>query len=139
MLDIVSLADQTLTSGSNITFDTNRVATSCAAQHLAGSPSIVLNRPGYYFVGFNTTAVASEETETAPISVQLYNEDDVITGAAASELSSSNTDTVNLSFSTLVRVRPSCCMIDNTGILTIKSTGAGATFTTPNVVVFYID
>ena len=139
MLDIVSLAEQTLTSGSNISFDTNRVATSCTSQHLAGSPSIVLNRPGYYYVSFNTIAVASEATETEPITVQLYNEDSAVEGAVASALSAAATDTVNLSFSTIVRVRPSCCYVDNTGILTFKSTGADAVFTTPNVVVFYID
>ena len=139
MLDIVSLAEQTLTSGSNISFDTNRVATSCTSQHLAGSPSIVLNRPGYYFISFNTIAAASNATETTPITVQLYNEDDLIEGATASELSAADTDIVNLSFSTIVRVRPSCCYVDNTGILTFKSTGADAVFTTPNVVVFYID
>ena len=139
MLDIVSLAEQTLTSGSNISFDTNRVATSCTAQHTAGSPSIVLNRPGYYFIGFSATATASNVTETTPITVQLYNEDDLIQGATASSLSAADTDTVNLAFSTIVRIRPSCCMIDNTGILTFKSTGADAVFTTPNVVVFYID
>lgn len=138
MLDIVSLAEQTLTSGSNITFDTNRVATSCTAQHLAGSPSIVLNRPGYYYVSFNTIATATG-AETEPITVQLYNEEDLVAGAVASEVSLSTTDTVNLSFSTIVRVRPSCCIVDNTGILTFKSTGADAVFTTPNVVVFYID
>ncbi len=139
MLDIVSLASQTLTSGSNISFDTNRVATSCTAQHTAGSPSIILNRPGYYFVGFSATAVASEATETNPITVQLYNEDVAIDGAVASGLSATNTEMINLSFSTIVRILPSCCMIDNTGILTFKSSGADATFTTPNVVVFYID
>lgn len=138
MLDIVSLAEQTLTSGSNISFDTNRVATSCTSQHLAGSPSIVLNRPGYYYVSFNTIATATD-TETEPITVQLYNEDDAIEGAVASELSAAATEIVNLSFSTIVRVRPSCCYVDNTGILTFKSTGADAVFTTPNVVVFYID
>lgn len=138
MLDIVSLAEQTLTSGSNITFDTNRVATSCTAQHIAGSPSIVLNRPGYYYVSFNTIATATG-AETEPITVQLYNEEDLVAGAVASEVSLSTTDIVNLSFSTIVRVRPSCCFVDNTGILTFKSTGVDAVFTTPNVVVFYID
>ncbi|MBR5939359.1 hypothetical protein IKZ77_02285 [Candidatus Saccharibacteria bacterium] len=63
----------------------------------------------------------------------------MIEGAVASELSATNTETINLSFSTIVRVRPSCCIVDNTGILTFKSTGADAVFTTPNVVVFYID
>ena len=139
MLDIVSLAPQALTTGSNITFDTNRVATSCSAQHLAGSPAVVLNRPGYYFVSFNSIATATEATETAPITVQLFNEDEQIPGATSSALSATNTTDVNLAFSTIVRIRPSCCSIDNTGILTFKNTGADATFTTPNVVVFYID
>lgn len=139
MLDIVSLASQTLTTGSNITFDTNRVATSCSSQHMAGSPAVILNRPGYYYVSFNTIATATAETETAPITVQLFNEEDEIPGAVASATSTANTDDINLAFSTIVRIRPSCCSIDNTGILTFKSTGADATFTTPNVVVFYID
>ncbi len=139
MLDIVSLAPQALTTGSNITFDTNRVATSCSAQHLAGSPAVVLNRPGYYFISFSSIATATEATETAPITVQLFNEDEQIPGATASALSATNTTDVNLAFSTIVRIRPSCCSIDNTGILTFKNTGADATFTTPNVVVFYID
>ena len=139
MLDIVSLASQTLTTGSNITFDTNRVATSCSSQHMAGSPAVVLNRPGYYYVSFSTIAAASAETETAPITVQLYNEEEEIPGAVASAVSTANTDDVSLAFSTIVRIRPSCCSIDNTGILTFKTTGADATFTTPNVVVFYID
>lgn len=139
MLDIVSLASQTLTSGSNISFDTNRVATSCTAQHLAGSPSIVLNRPGYYFVAFNSIVAASGAAETDPIVVQLYNEDDEVLGATASTSSTGPTDIENLSFSTLIRIRPSCCYVDNTGILTFRTTGADATFTTPNVVVFYVD
>ena len=139
MLDIVSLASQTLTTGSNITFDTNRVATSCSSQHMAGSPAVILNRPGYYYVSFNTIATATAETETAPITVQLFNEEDEIPGAVASVTSTANTDDINLAFSTIVRIRPSCCSIDNTGILTFKSTGADATFTTTNVVVLYID
>lgn len=139
MLDIVSQASQTLTTGSNITFDTNRVATNCAIQHTVGSPLVVLNRPGYYYISFNAIAAAVAETETAPITVQLYNENTEIVGATASALSESSTSEVNLSFSTIVKVKPSCCMIDNTGMVTIKSTGTDATYTTPNLVVFYID
>ncbi len=139
MLDIVSQASQTLTTGSNITFDTNRVATNCTAQHTVGSPLVVLNRPGYYYISFNTIAAATEETETSPITVQLYDEDNEILGATASALSASNTSEVNLSFSTIIKVKPSCCMVDNTGMVTIKSTGVSATYTTPNLVVFYID
>jgi len=58
-----------LTSGSNISFDTNRVASSCSSRHVAGTPSVTLVRPGYYYVSFNTIAAATEATETAPITV----------------------------------------------------------------------
>jgi len=68
MLSIVSLAEQTLTSGSAISFDTNRIVTSCSSRHVAGTPTINLIRPGYYCVVFNTTAVATE-TATEPITV----------------------------------------------------------------------
>lgn len=138
MLSIVSSASQTLTTGSDISFDTNRIATNCTATHAAGTSTIVLNRPGYYFVGFNTIATATEAAETAPITVQLFNNGDEILGATASELSATNTTDVNLSFQTVVQIRPSCCAMNNTGNLTFRTTGADATFTTPNVVVFYI-
>ena len=139
MLDIVSSASQTLTTGSDITFDINRIATSCTARHVAGTSVVTLNRPGYYFVGFNTIATATETTETNPITVQLFNNGDEILGATASGLSATNTTDINLSFQTIVKIMPSCCAINNTGNLTFRTTGADATFTTPNVVVFYID
>lgn len=139
MLDIVSSASQTLATGSDITFDTNRIATSCTARHVAGTSVVTLNRPGYYFVGFNTIATATEATETNPITVQLFNNGDEILGATASGLSATNTTDINLSFQTIVKIMPSCCAINNTGNLTFRTTGADATFTTPNVVVFYID
>lgn len=139
MLDIVSLAPQALTSGSNISFDTNRVASSCSARHTAGTPTVSLVRPGYYYISFNSIATATNETETAPVTVQLFNDDDMVPGATASVLSASNTSDINLSFSTIIHIRPSCCAVDNTGSLTIRTTGADATFTTPNLVVFYID
>lgn len=139
MLDIVSLAPQALTSGSNISFDTNRVASSCSSRHVAGTPTVSLVRPGYYYVAFNTIAAATETTETEPITVQLFNDDDEVIGATASAVSASNTTDVNLSFSTIIPIRPSCCAINNTGSLTVRTTGADATFTTPNLVVFYID
>ena len=139
MLDIVSSASQTLTTGSDITFDTNRIATSCTARHVAGTSVVTLNRPGYYFVGFNTIVTATEATETNPITVQLFNNGDEILGATASALSATNTTDINLSFQTIVKIMPSCCAVNNTGNLTFRTTGADATFTTPNVVVFYID
>jgi hypothetical protein len=139
MLDIVSSASQMLTTGSDIVFDTNRVATSCTARHIAGTSVVTLNRPGYYFVGFNTIATATEATETNPITVQLFNNGDEILGATASGLSVTNTTDINLSFQTIIKIMPSCCAMNNTGNLTFRTTGADATFTTPNVVVFYID
>lgn len=139
MLDIVSSASQTLTTGSDISFDTNRIASSCTSRHVAGTPTVTLNRPGYYFVSFNTIAAATEAAETNPITVQLFNNGEEILGATASALSASNTTDINLSFSTIIRIMPSCCAINNTGNLTFRTTGADATFVTPNAVIFYID
>lgn len=138
MLDIVSSVPQALTSGADISFDTNRIVSNCSATHVAGTPTINLNRPGYYYISFSTIASAVEATETNPITVQLFNNGDEIVGATASGLSDANTSDINLSFSTLVRIMPSCCAVNNTGNLTLRTTGADATFTTPNVVVFYI-
>ena len=138
MLSIVSLATQAPEAGSALTFDTNRVVSSCSARHTAGSSTVELVQPGYYFISFNTIATAVEATETSPITVTLYNNDDEVLGATSSALSATNTSDVTLTFSTIIQVRPSCCVVNNNGSITVRTVGADATFTEPTLNVFYV-
>ena len=58
----------------------------------------------------------------------------VVPDALAVATSTSTTDYVNLAFTTLVRVKPSCCTVDNTTTLTFLNTNADILFNA-NVVI----
>lgn len=58
----------------------------------------------------------------------------VVPEALAVATSASTTDYVNLAFTTLVRVKPSCCAVDNTTTLTFLNTNEDILFNA-NVVI----
>ena len=117
-----------------ISFDSNGVQTGCTVTHTPGSTAINLNKPGFYFVTFNGTASATAAA-TDPIIVALQKNGAEIDGATASALSSAVDTPVNLSFSTIVRVLPSCPYIDNNVTLTLINSGILADYSEANVVV----
>lgn len=114
-----------------ITFDINRVLTGCTVTHVEGTPSFKLNKPGYYFVSFN----ADVSGATGEVVVQLLSNETSIPGAEGSVSLAAVTDVSNLNFSTIVKVLPSCAVIDNLQTLTFLNAGVDATFTNANVVI----
>ena len=115
---------QTVESGSAYVFDTNRIVTGCTVGHDAGSTTFTLRKPGYYYVTFNTT-FTTEETGIA--TVELRDGGVAVPGASGSETVTTAGDTKSVSFTTIVKVLPSCPAIDNTVTLTLVSTGIGLT------------
>ena len=55
MISIYNSTTQTVDVGGAYVFDTNRIVTGCTVSHTAGTPTISLIKPGYYYVTFNTT------------------------------------------------------------------------------------
>ena len=55
MISAYNAATQTVANGAAYVFDTNRVVTGCTVGHTAGTTTFTLNKPGYYYVSFNTT------------------------------------------------------------------------------------
>ena len=102
-------------SSTPINFLLNKIKRSCSVQHQEGSPSIVLHGAGTYKIEFNGIFTAPS-TEATTINVQMLS------------------DNVIVPFTTLVRVKPSCCAIDNTTTLTFLNTNADILFNA-NVVV----
>ena len=115
---------QTVESGSAYVFDTNRIVTGCTVGHDAGSTTFTLYKPGYYYVTFNTT-FTTEETGIA--TVELRDGGVAVPGASGSETVTTAGDTKSVSFTTIVKVLPSCPAIDNTATLTLVSTGIDLT------------
>jgi hypothetical protein len=90
-----------------------------------------LNKPGYYYVSFNADAAATEAVGL--LSIELQNNGVAVQGAEASSTTTTAGNISNYAFSTIIRVPPSCCAIDNTAKLTIVNTGVAATYSNVNI------
>lgn len=122
---------QTIASEGAVTFDVNRIVTGCTITHAEGTPSFKLNKPGYYFVIFNGDVTGA----TGDVVIQLTSNGVVIPGSEATTTLGANTDTTNISFSSIIKVLPSCAVIDNLQTLVFVNAGVEATFTNVNVII----
>lgn len=112
-----------------LTFTTDRILTGCTATR--NGQTFQLNKPGYYYVTFNADGAAT--TAVGDIVVVLQNNGIAVPGAIATFTTTVADDATNLAFSTIIRVPPSCCAVDNTANLTLVNTGVAATFTNVNI------
>lgn len=112
-----------------LTFTTDRILTGCTATR--NGQTFQLNKPGYYYVTFNADGAAT--TAVGDIVVVLQNNGVAVPGAIATFTTTVADDATNLAFSTIIRVPPSCCAVDNTANLTLVNTGVATTFTNVNI------
>ena len=112
-----------------LTFTTDRILTGCTATR--NGQTFQLNKPGYYYVTFNADGAAT--TAVGDIVVVLQNNGVAVPGAVATFTTTVADDATNLAFSTIIRVPPSCCAVDNTANLTLVNTGVAATYTNVNI------
>lgn len=122
---------QIIASEGAVTFDVNRIVTGCTITHAEGTPSFKLNKPGYYFVIFNGDVTGA----TGDVVIQLTSNGVIIPGSEATTTLGANTDTANISFSSIIKVLPSCAVIDNLQTLVFVNAGVEATFTNVNVII----
>lgn len=134
MLNSYITTSQTLGVNGILEFDMNGQYCGCAIKHTAGSTTFYLTKPGFYKIDFNGTASATATT-TNPIIIQLYDGTELVPGAVASSLSGATDTPVNLAFSAIIRVRPSCCAIDNNQALIFRNIGIEATYSNANVII----
>ena len=130
MINSYNAATQTVASGSAYVFDTNRIVTGCTVGHVPGTTTFTLNKPGYYYVTFNTTFTTEA---TGEATVELQNGGVAVPGANGTETITTIGDTKSIAFTTIIRVLPSCAAIDNTTNLTFVATGIALDATTANV------
>ena len=112
-----------------LTFTTDRILTGCTATR--NGQTFQLNKPGYYYVTFNADGAAT--SAVGDIVVVLQNNGIAVPGAIATFTTTVADDATNLAFSTIIRVPPSCCAVDNTANLTLVNTGVAATYTNVNI------
>jgi hypothetical protein len=130
MISAYTLTDQIVAVDGLLDFDTNRIVTGCTVKHVDGTPAFTLTKPGYYYITFNGTIT---DATAGIVTVQLLNGGVAVPGAEASITNAAATDERSFSFTTIVRVLPSCCAIDNTTTLTVANTGIAATYSVANI------
>ena len=129
MISSYNSTSQAVTVDGLITFSTDRVLTGCTATR--DGSTFQLNKPGYYYVSFNAVAAATETV--GELIIDLYNNGAAVPGARAASTTTVAGNNDNYSFTTIVRVPPSCCAVDNTANLTLVNTGVAATFANVNI------
>jgi hypothetical protein len=127
MISAYNSTTQTINPNEAFVFDTNRILTGCTVSHTPGTSVFTLNKSGYYYVTFNTTFTT--ET-TGEATVELKNGNVTLAGAIGTETITTAGDTKSISFSTIIKVLPSCCTIDNTVNITLVATGVAITAST---------
>lgn len=129
MLSSYNITTQSVLTDGTITFTTDRILTGCTATR--NGNTFQLNKPGYYYITFSATGTTT--AAAGDVTVELYNGGVAVPGALASFYSAAVVNEGNLTISTIIRVPPSCCAIDNTANLTLVNTGVPATFTNVNI------
>ena len=130
MISAYTLVNQDVEIGGLLDFDTNRILTGCTVKHVDGTPAFTLTKPGYYYITFNGTVT---NAAAGIVTVELLNGGVAVPGAEASVTTAATTDERSFSFTTIVRVLPSCCAIDNTTTLTVANTGIATTYSVANI------
>lgn len=119
-LTTVVTAAQTVAANGFVNFPTNNLLTGVAIGHTAGNTTVNLLR-GLYLVTLNADVTP---TAAGDIGLQLIRNGVAVPGAEATVTGAAG-DTYNVSFATLIRVLPSCCVINNNSMLQVQATAAG--------------
>ena len=129
MINTYNTTTQNVAANGTVTFTTDRILTGCTVTR--NGNTFQLNKPGYYYVTFNAVAAATETV--GDLTVELYNNGVAVPGATATVTTTAAGNNDNYAFTTIIRVLPSCPMIDNTVNLTVVNTGVDATYTVANI------
>lgn len=83
MLDIISVAAQTVTTRNSVIFEDTRIKKGCNERHETGSGRVVLLKPGVYEVTFNADIAIPTGGVVGPISIGIVQDGEVIAGSVA--------------------------------------------------------
>lgn len=113
-----------------IVFNNKVLQTGCTAT----ANTVRLNKTGFYSVHIDAI-IANNTAEEGLVGIQLYDNNDEVPNAYTAHTSTGNTNLVSVGFDTIVQVRPSCSVIDNTANLQFKVVNNNAMIYFANVVV----
>ena len=129
LLNTYNVSSQAVDTGDTLLFNNVNIDTGCSIDFSPGTGEITLQNPGVYLILADATISA-----TAPgvVTMQINRGSNAINGAKTSttvEAGSSYSSSV----STLVKVLPSCCAVNNSVIITVINSGIATTYTNLNL------
>ena len=130
----IAPAGQALLVGSPVQYDAVRIHTGAAIGFVPGGSNIRLLSPGLYLVAFDGDFTI---TTTGAVTFQLFNNDEAVSGAE-STIQATAAVPQGVHFATLLEVKSSCCMIDNTANLQVRTNAIG-TLVTGDINIVKID
>lgn len=131
LLDVYSTTAQTLITGQAVAYTGINVDTGCSIEYLSPTSARIV-KPGVYKVSFIGVASASV---VGNVTLQVQRDGVLIPAATATETYANTTDLHSFAIETLVRVPPSCCVIQNQPVISVVNTGVGAVFNTAKLMV----
>ena len=129
MINSYTITSQAVDVNDTLNFNISRILTGCTVKHTDGTPAFTLTKPGYYYVTFNADVTG---TTAGNVTTQLINGSTPVPGAEAT-VTIAVGDVANIAFATIIKVLPSCNVIDNTTTLTILNSGVAVDYTNANI------
>lgn len=122
-LNAASIAEQTVTANGFIEYPINSLLTGTAITHPAGSTSVSLIR-GLYLVSVSADVVPAAAGNVGLQLLATTESTSAVVNGAQSVVTGAADTAVNISFTTLIRVRPSCCAVNNSTSIQVQATAA---------------
>lgn len=132
-LNAASIAEQSVVANGFIEYPINNLLTGTAIKHTAGSTSVNLIR-GLYLVSVNADIVPAAAGNVGLQLLATTESTSAVINGAQSVVTGTADTAVNLAFTTLIRVRPSCCAVNNSTSVQVQATAA-ATINNSSIVV----
>ncbi len=132
-LNAASIVEQSVVANGFVEYPINNLLTGTAIKHTAGSTSVTLVR-GLYLVSVNADIVPAAAGNVGLQLLATTESTSAVINGAQSVVTGTADTAVNIAFTTLIRVRPSCCAVNNSTSIQVQATSA-ATINNSSIVV----
>ena len=133
MIDAINVAAQTVAVNSSVLFGATRIKTGCTVRHENDSGKFTILKPGIYKVGYNGNVLVPTGETLAPVSLQLYQDGELISGTKVTYTPAALDTVGTVAATALIKVLPCCACSDislrNVGTTNISITDANIVIT----------
>lgn len=127
LFEAVNNTSQTVLANGNVAFATVKIANGIKLQN----NSVIVPYRGIYYIIFSADVMPAA---TGELTITIRNNNDII---ATSTINATEDITERITIPTLLRIRPSCCVLDNAANITVTLSAEG-TVTNADIIVMKV-